>query len=57
MGGGPLPGGSLGGVKLRDLNYTDVTKLCHLASTGVLALFSLLLQMLPQTSKICPHVE
>lgn len=37
-------------------NYTDVAKLCHLDST-VLALFSLLVQMLPETSKICLHTE
>lgn len=43
--------------KLRHLNYTDVAKLCRLASTEVLAPFSLLVQMLPETSKICPHVE
>lgn len=43
--------------KLKYLNYTDVARLCHLASTEVLALFSLLVQMLPETSKICPHVE
>lgn len=41
--------------KLKNLNFTDVAKLCHLASPGVLALFSL--QMLPETSKICPHVQ
>lgn len=41
--------------KLKTLNFTDVAKLCHLASPGVLALFSL--QMLPETSKICPQVQ
>lgn len=41
--------------KLKILNFTDVAKLCHLASPGVLALFRL--QMLPETSKICPHIQ
>lgn len=43
--------------KLKNLNFTDVAKLCHLASPGVLALFSLLVQMLPETSKICLHIK
>lgn len=43
--------------KLKDLNFTDVAKLCHLASPGLLALFSFLVQLLPETSKICPHIQ
>lgn len=43
--------------KLKNLNFIDVGKLCHLASPGVLALFSFLVQILPETSKICPHLQ
>lgn len=43
--------------KPKSLNFTDLAKLCHLASPGVLALLSFLVQMLPETSKICPHPQ